>query len=279
MTSPLENPFGGLAMSVMTSPNALFRDRVVGAAQAGYRGIGLRPSDRIKALATGLSDADLRAMLADNGLVVAEIDVLIGWGADDVAAAKSAVHEARIYELVDAVGGAHHVTVTGDLSGPFERTVEKFAGVCDRAAEHDLLVALEFLPWTEVPDADTARSIIEATDRPNGGVLIDSWHHFRGAASDDQLRAVPAEMVIGIQFDDGRFDAEGTWLEQTFERDLPGEGQFDLPHFLTVLAEMGVTEPICVEVINSSLGAMTAAAAAKASFDATTAVLQATFRG
>jgi sugar phosphate isomerase/epimerase len=269
-------PFEQLVFSVMSSPKAKFTERVVAAAEAGYCGIGLRPGDRTRALATGLTDADLQRILDDHEIDVIEIDVLVGWGMDDEAVAKARRHEDQIYELAD-VFGAHHVTLTGDLSGPWERSVELFAGVCDRAASHDLGVAVEFLPWTDVPDADTARRLVEAAGRRNGGVLVDSWHHFRGAASDDQLLALPPELVLGVQFDDGFLTGSGTLLEQTFDRQLPGDGEFDLTHFLQLLWEIGVRTPLCVEVISKTLTELPVQQACRISAEHTRLVVQTAF--
>ena len=277
VTQPHAGPFGPLVLCVMTSPEAEFEDRVAAAAAAGYGGIGLRPRHRERAHATGLSDAGMRAVLADHGVQVLEIEVLSGWGSDEEGQRRAREHEDQIYQLVDAVGG-RHLTVTGaGLVGPIERAAERFAGVCDRAAEHGLRVALEFLPWTEVPDADHARAIVELAARPNGGIMVDSWHHYRGAASDAQLRAIPPELVVAIQFDDGRLEGEGTLLEQTYERLMPGAGEFDLVRFVQVLAGSGVHGPLCVEVISARTRELPAADVAAEAADATRAVLAAAF--
>ncbi len=260
----------------MTHPGAGFEERVGAAAAAGYDAIGLRPGDRTRALATGLGDADLRAMLSDHGVSVLEIDVLVGWGMDDDAAAHARRHEKRIYELSDALG-ARHVTVTGDLAGPWERSVELFAALCDRAAEHGLAVGIEFLPWTEVRDAATAGRLVADAGRTNGGVVVDSWHHFRGAASDDQLRALPPERVLAIQLDDGFADGSGSLLEQTFDRELPGDGQFDLRHFLRLLNDLGVVAPLCVEVISPRMARLSIEQACQVTADKTRAVLAGAF--
>jgi sugar phosphate isomerase/epimerase len=271
-----EQPFDELVLSVMTSPGASFVDRVEAAASAGYHGIGLRPGDRTRAHAAGLSDDDLRRLLDRHGVRVVEIDALVGWGAGDDARAKARIHEERIYELADALG-AHHMTITGDLTGPWERSVELFGAVCDRAAPHELGVALEFLPWSDVPDADTARRLVHAAGRANGGVLVDSWHHFRGAASDDQLLALPPKLVMGVQFDDGLMSGEGTLLEQTHDRRLPGDGEFDLGHFLRLLWGNGVRLPLCVEVISPAMADRPAGDAARIAADRTRAVVDQAF--
>ena len=66
----------------------------------------------------------------------------------------------------------------GDLGHPvtLDAAVEAFALVCDRAAEHGLLVHLEFLPWSAFPNVNAAWDVVRTADRPNGGLIIDSWH-------------------------------------------------------------------------------------------------------
>lgn len=270
-------PFDPLVLCVMTSPDAEFEDRVAAAAKAGYGGIGLRPRHRKRAHEAGLTDARMLQILDAQGVAVVEVEVLSGWGADEETMRAARAYEDEIYELVDAVGG-RHLTVTGaGLLGPVERAAEHFAGVCDRAAEHGLMIALEFLPWTEVPDPDHAVEIVQLAGRPNGGIQVDAWHHFRGAASDEQLRGIPPELVVAIQFDDGRMSGVGTLYEQTFERLMPGEGEFELVHFLHVLDAMGVRAPLCVEVISSHTKTMPVAEAAQLAGDATREVLAEAF--
>lgn len=266
-------PFEPLVFSVMTHPGADVVERVEAAAAAGYTGIGLRTGDRRRAHEAGLTDADLRAVLAANGVAVVEIEGLHRWGCGGEPGEAARAHEDRLYELADALGG-HHVTATGDLDLPHDQVVERFAALCDRAAEHGLAIALEFLPWNEVPDAAVAGRIVREAGRSNGGVLVDTWHHFRGAADDDLLRALPPEHVVAVQFDDADAQVVGTLLEDTLSRRrLPGEGSFDLVGFLRLLADHGVHAPLCVEVINDELAAQPIDVVARRTADATRAVL------
>src|SRR2546423_4329070 len=63
-----------------------FRERVEAAAGAGFAGLSLWCRDHRRARAEGLTDADMRAMLDEHGLAVAEIDLACRWlpGAADV---------------------------------------------------------------------------------------------------------------------------------------------------------------------------------------------------
>ena len=50
-----------------------------------------------------------------------------------------------------------------------------FAALCDRAGP-DLTVALEFMPYSGMPDLATAWRVPQEAGRPNGGLIIDAWH-------------------------------------------------------------------------------------------------------
>ena len=69
------------------------------------------------------------------------------------------------------------------------------------------------------------------------------------------LRAIPAERIFTVQFNDGprqRVDPD-YYTDCTRYRDVPGEGEFDLVGFLGLLDEMGVRLPLSVEVISADL--------------------------
>ncbi|HLF76564.1 MAG TPA: sugar phosphate isomerase/epimerase family protein [Dehalococcoidia bacterium] len=255
-------------------------ERAAAAARVGYRGIGLRNDDYVAAREAGVSDADLRQVLADNGIVVAEIEFVSGWSSDDAEVrARARKVEDDLYALAEALANAPNVNVgcsePVEAPAPLERVVERFAALCDRAAVHGLPVALEFMPWTGIPDAATAWEIVSKAGRVNGGVLVDAWHYFRGAADPAQVRAIPAERIVGLQINDALAEAVGTLREDTLHRrKLPGEGVFDLTSLVRLLDEMGVTAPWAVEVISDDQFALPLDVAARRSFETTLGVLE-----
>jgi sugar phosphate isomerase/epimerase len=180
--------------------------------------------------------------------------------------------------MSDALGPGHHVQVIGPYAGTLDDAAEAFAGVCDRAAEHGLCAAIEFLPeMSNIPDAATAMEIVSRAGRANGGICLDAWHHFRGANDDEMLRRIPAERIFTVQIDDGprrRVDAD-YYTDCTRYRETPGEGEFDLVGFLSLLAGMGVQIPLSVEVISVALQQQPADEVARRLHDSTRAVMAA----
>jgi sugar phosphate isomerase/epimerase len=105
--------------------------------------------------------------------------------------------------------------------------------------------AFEFLPWSDVPDAAAAWQLIKLADRQNGGILIDTWHYFRGTADPIQVRSISADRLFLIQFDDAdAVQVDGYMEDTTRRRRLPGQGGFDLIGFIQMLDEMGVNAPV-----------------------------------
>jgi sugar phosphate isomerase/epimerase len=252
-----------------------FTERVAAAAAVGFAGIGMSASDYAAWRAGGWTDADLRGLHEDRGVQLTELEFVRGWARADERATWARQIEDQLYAIADALG-ARHINVgdtepAGDFP-PLDVVAERFAALCDRAAAHGLLVALEFLPWTSIPDVRTAWEIARIARRPNGGLLIDAWHYFRGANDATALRGIPAERIVAVQLDDA--DAgSGSTVEDTRRRRLPGEGSFDLVGLVRLLDEMGVVVPISVEVVSAEQFALPVHEAARRAHDTTRAVL------
>lgn len=251
-----------------TLPRATtFRERIDAAVAGGFRGISLWGRDYRRARRSGLSDADLRALLADHGLAVAEVDLAWWWlpGATDVHIPPDldteelfAYDEAELFRIATAVG-ARSINAIDVFGGAWsvDDAAAAFARLCDRAREHGLLVHVEALPWSRIPDVASAWEIVRRADRPNGGLMIDAWHYFRSGGDDEALRTVPGDRVLGLQLDDGPAASEADLAHATLhERRLPGAGELDLPGLVGTLHEIGAVAPVGVEVFSDELLAL-----------------------
>jgi sugar phosphate isomerase/epimerase len=176
-----------------------------------------------------------------------------------------------------AAVGARTVTLV-ELQGidvDVDRAAAGFAHVCDIAAEHDLLVALEFGPWGGVPTLERALDVVRATDRPNASLLVDAWHFFRSGGTLADLAAVPKALIGDVQIDDGPLHAEpDLWDETTHRRLVPGEGEFDLVGFLDTLTDVGYDGPLGVEVLSNELNRLPADEIVRRCAEGTRAVVE-----
>lgn len=254
--------------------------KVYAAASAGYAAIGLY----LGAWAT-LRDnpAELErvdAALEETGLVVANIETLRGWAVPP-SDETSRRQEAMAYDMA-AHWGCRYVQVIGDASGPLDQAAAGFAALCDRAADHGLLVGLEWVPsMTNIGDASTALRIVSDADRPNGGFCVDSWHFTRSTNNLDDLRNLPGEKVFATQLNDGTIahghtNSAADYLQDCLtNRVPPGEGEFALVEIVRILDSIGSTAPIGIEVCSADLWAAPVDHAAKVSADAMRRVLAA----
>jgi sugar phosphate isomerase/epimerase len=239
------------------------RQRIEAASAGGFDGLSLWVRDIERARAEGLSDADIGTMFADHGIEVAELDPVWSWlpGADrDVPFSQDpfGVLQPKVDDflrLADAVGGRSLNACDifgGDWS--LDDAAEAFAGLCDRAAEHGLLVHLEFLPWSAIGDIRTASEVARRADRANAGVMVDSWHFFRGNPDFEALRAVPGSLISGIQLNDAPLAPEADLMDASMRsRQLPGEGQLAVGELLEALDHIGAIAPRGVEVFSDEL--------------------------
>jgi sugar phosphate isomerase/epimerase len=228
-------------------------DRVALAAGAGFAGIGLYVGQYAKLERDGFAPGGLRELLAAHDLCLAEIEVVPGLGRDGVGGERAAEVEAIAWRMADEFG-CRYLQVIGPAEMPVADAARAYAGVCDRAADHGLVVGLEFLPFTDIVSVGDARAIVEAADRPNGGICVDIWHHERGARDLAAIAALPAELVTGVQMSDGTREPEDPdyYTDCLTNRRAPGAGEFDVAGFVHALGASGVDVPWGMEVCSAS---------------------------
>lgn len=239
-----------------------FAEFAEAAAEAGFAFITV--TKRLAYLARtreNLSPADMRAMLGDQGLRVAEVEGTPGW------LRASAPRDERVLGLEEALRLATQLNATGVTAyhdgrateSP-EKVIEDFGVACDQAFEQGLTFALEFLPWSPVPSLDAALTLVERAHRPNGRVVLDSWHHAHSALSPPALSRARASLISCVQLSDARQAEAGADLamETRFGRRVPGTGILDLPALVAALDTAGVPCPVGVEVYDATLISLSA---------------------
>ena len=240
-------------------PRWPLKDRLTAAAQAGFGGVGLRPEDVLDCGRQGTSISELARIIADLGLEVHELESVRGWYLASATGREGRRAEDELYRVADVLGG-RHVTVVAEFEGPLPelpRMADRFRQLCTRAARHGLIAALEFVPQlTALKDLHTATTVVAAAGSANGGVLLDSWHLYHSGGTPDDVRALPAGSVVAVQLSDGPATAASSKTATTFERELPGQGSFDLTGLIRSVMETGFDGPFGVEIFHPDFHAL-----------------------
>ena len=251
-----------------------FLDLIEPAGAAGFSAMSISPPAIWALRERGVGLAEIRNRLADAGRALAEVDAVVAWmpiegrscflGSDIVPMLSRLSPEAVIADAAEL--GARSVTVV-DMFKPncdVEQAADAFAGICELAAAHGLLVHIEFMAAGGIPDLTTAWDIVRRAGQPNGGITIDTLHFFRSGSTLEQLRAIPPERIMTVQLADApAAPPADLTTELMLGRLNPGEGQLDLAGVIGVLDEIGADVPIGVEIFSADLQSRPVAATAE----------------
>jgi len=232
---------------------------------AGLGAVTLTAGMYEAARTAGRTDAQLRRLLAENGVKVHAIDPLISAlpgtprpadvppqnrayfeFTEERCYAAAAALEAETINLAHFGGGAVGEPAFVDCLGP----------LAERAARHGVRLTLEFLPESAIPDLATAQRIVTAVGAQNLGLMLDTWHFARTHGTAGQLAAMPRGLISGLQVSDRREPPPGTAYTPMGGRLLPGEGELAL---VALLGELLAREPkltVGVEIFSEELKAL-----------------------
>ncbi|WP_346893224.1 TIM barrel protein [uncultured Roseibium sp.] len=227
-----------LSLSFLTLHDVAPTVAIRAAADAGFQMLGLRllpANPQAEAPYPLLTDdallSETLSVLSDTGVQVADIEMVrlnAATTRDDYAALL----------VRAAVLGASNILVVGDDTDEI-RLTEKYAEFAEAAAGYKLNAALEFMPFTGVPDLAAARRIVDKVDTPNATIIIDALHVHRSGTTCAEIAALPVHQIAYGQLCDGPvpFDPsreELTRIART-ARNFPGEGGIDLVELVEAL--------------------------------------------
>jgi sugar phosphate isomerase/epimerase len=134
---------------------------------------------------------------------------------------------------------------------------ELFGWSADHFGASGIGLAVEFSPLTRVNTIADARDLLAAAGGDaRTGVIVDTWHFFRGDDRWPDLEALPAAELAFVQFSDGLPAEKDPGHDTLHRRALPGQGEFDLDRFSACLRAKGFRGPISVEVLSQDLRAL-----------------------
>ena len=235
-----------------------WRDRCAEAARVGFDGLGLWHADIEHQLETR-SLQEMKEIFDDAGLRYLQLEFLADFfvAPGDPLRAESDKRRQLLFEAA-ATLDAHHIKV-GNIPGTpcdLGQLTDAFGELCQDAARHTpATVVYEFMPFdVNVNSLDAALQVVEGAAQPNGGLAIDTWHMAKLGIGPDELRRVPLQYLSWVELSDGQVQNMDDLVDETVNhRRLPGEGEFDIPGYVTVCQDIGYAGPWGVEVLSDAL--------------------------
>ncbi len=256
-----------------------FEEYVEATVAAGAVGISFWTLHEVLLKARGWTSAGIRARLSAAGLRVTCVEAIYGW-ANATSPAVAVEDSLDSIDIAAAHGSPNlaAVVLQPELVS-MEATVANLAAVADRAAEVDVAICVEFLPWSGIPDITTCWEILRRTGQPNVGVLLDSWHWHRQPGGPygrhaETLASMPGEAIRVFQLcDAGAEPWDDPMAECLADRPLPGEGVVDHDHLFGLLRDISADPVVAPEVFNTGLTALGMGPMARRIVEASRAVL------
>jgi sugar phosphate isomerase/epimerase len=232
----------------------LRRELVSTALQLGYRNLapslGLLPPE--KAALT-----QLRQRADDEGIRIAILDGVASWLPLSGTRFSAAESFERIAEVAFELG-AYAVSllpVRVDLSAA--QLVDCFGRACDVLSASGTVAQIEFSPLGGIPDLARAWSIVQAADRPNGGLVLDTWHFYRGDPDLALLSSIPGQRITSVQISDAAKEPKTSlWKDTLHHRMLPGDGDIPLSAIIEVLRGSNGLNWVGPEILSEALDSL-----------------------
>lgn len=172
---------------------------------------------------------DVRHRLDDTGLIALDMEPIFVTPDGD--------HGARVVEAAARVGARNLLIVSRGVDDA--RFTERFAELCDAAAPHGIGCSLEFMAFMSVKTLPQALGVLDATDRPNGHVLIDHLHLARTGGTVTDVAAIDPARLPYVQLCDAPAaappDVAGLVTEALDLRLTLGGGELPISELVDVL--------------------------------------------
>lgn len=239
--------------------------KLAAAARAGFRTIEIFENDLT--FFSG-KPREVRAMAQDLGLEIIALQPMRDFeGMPEPMRARNFERAQRKFDLMEELGTKLLCicsNVSEDALGEPERSSADLAELADLAAQRGFRIGFEALAWgRHVHDWMQAWDIVRRADRPNLGVVLDSFHAFVRKNPIAPMAEIPGDRIALVQV----ADAPGILMDpmslSRHHRCFPGQGDWPITDFLDVAIGTGYNGPISLEIFNDQFRGAPAAAIAR----------------
>ena len=226
--------------------------KLAAAAKAGFRAVELFENDFT--FFPGKA-REARGMASDLGLEIVALQPLRDFEGAPVARRPRQFDRAtRKLELARELGAPLLClcsSVAEDAGGDREAIAADLAELADLAHQYGLNIGYEALSWgRHVKDWTTAWDIVQAANRPNLGVVLDSFHICVRGAPIAPIADLPGNKIALVQVADApALHMDPLSLSRHY-RCYPGQGDYPIVDYLDAVLRTGYRGPVSLEIFN-----------------------------
>jgi sugar phosphate isomerase/epimerase len=202
------------------------------ASEAGFEGVGLWRADLEWWEREKGSLEDLRLLLHELGLAAAEVCFTpICNERGEVASVG------EVFRRASEVGAGCVICIYNNPQAPIKKAREQWGEFLDRVADFGVRAAFEFIGSHPAYQTIDAAMDIVASGSDVGGLLVDTYHFWRGHSNIATLGSLTAEQLVLVHLN----DVKNVPREQSTDRDrtYPGQGIMPLTHILSTIRSIG----------------------------------------
>jgi 2-keto-myo-inositol isomerase len=240
-----------LCLNTSTIRPASLMDKIRIAGEVGYDAIELWSDDLTQYEAENGNLDGVAKALEDNGLQVATLIALHGWMDSAGEAYEKSLEEARRKMRQAAVVGSPYIIASpprGEVD--LDQGAQRYRQLLEIGREYGVKPAMEFLGFVAgVNQINDAWYIVTQADDPDGTIVLDVFHIYRGGSEIDDLRKIPGDRIAIFHLNDA---PESPSREQQTDADrvYPGDGIAPLGDMLRILEESGYRGVVSLELFN-----------------------------
>src|SRR6185312_11970315 len=221
-------------------------------AQAGFNGVEIFENDL---LTSSISTRQVRELLSYLGLTCTMFQPFRDFeGMPDALRDRVFERLERKFDIMQELG-TDLLLVCSNVSpaalADRGRIVADFRELGERAAQRGLRVGYEALAWgRHVFDHREAWSIVREVGHPAIGLILDSFHSLARGVPIDSLREIDPARVFIVQLADAPTMQMDYLSWSRHFRNMPGQGDFPLVDYVSVLLERGYKGALSLEIFN-----------------------------
>lgn len=206
------------------------------------------------------SPKDVRRQCADIGLTIDMFQPFRDFeGVSDEQFRRNLDRAERKFDVMQELGAPLMLVcsnVNADAFDDVSRSAEQMFALAERAAKRSIKIAFEALAWgSKIATYDKAFAVVEKANHPHLGLMLDSFHTLALPHDWSGIADLPGERIFYVQLADApRLGMNTLTLSRHF-RNLPGQGDLDVPGFLRAVLDTGYAGTISLEIFNDDMRA------------------------